>query len=79
MWVIIILNLVTSSELCLVNVYKCRVHRPAAGRRQSAQARLGTDTKDSFFLEPVTLTPTWMRPMCSIIKSLAPKQSQHHI
>ena len=27
------------------------------------RARLGTDAEDSFFLEPATLTPTWMRPM----------------
>jgi hypothetical protein len=35
--VIIVLNLVTLSELCLANVYKCnlKLHRPAAGGRQT--------------------------------------------
>ena len=40
----------------------CVLNVGPAGCGGLGRARLGTDAEDYFFLEPVTLTPTWMRP-----------------
>ena len=42
----------------------------AIERGRLGRARPGTDAEDSFFQEPVTLTPTWMRSMRKSYKKL---------
>jgi hypothetical protein len=54
--------------MCLAIMYKCREHRPAAAAARPMQGPpwdLGLTQRIFFFLEPVTLTPTWMRSMVS--------------